>query len=61
MPAFIAPEDWAVWLGEKATDAAAAKACLRTVNGVRWTMRPQERAAIRRRARPVVADPGGLF
>ncbi len=61
MPAFIAPEDWAVWLGEKATDAAAAKACLRTVNGVRWTMRPQERAATRRRAHPVVADPGGLF
>jgi putative SOS response-associated peptidase YedK len=58
MPAFIAPGDWAAWLEG---DAAAAKACLRPMNGVRWTMRPEERAATRRRARPVVADPGGLF
>jgi len=57
MPAFIAPEDWTAWLEG---DAAAAKACLKTVDGARWTMRPEERAAARRRA-PVVADPGGLF
>jgi putative SOS response-associated peptidase YedK len=57
MPAFVAPADWTAWL---AGDGAAAKACLKTVDGARWTMRPQERAAARRRA-PVVADPGGLF
>ena len=57
MPAFIAPDDWTAWLEG---DGAAARACLKTVDGARWTMRPEERAAARRRA-PVVADPGGLF
>lgn len=57
MPAFIAPDDWTAWLEG---DGAAARACLKTVDGACWTMRPEERAAARRRA-PVVADPGGLF
>jgi putative SOS response-associated peptidase YedK len=58
MPAVLAPEDWAVWLGEAAGDP---RACLRTVDDVRWTMTPEERAASSRRARPAVCDPGGLF
>jgi putative SOS response-associated peptidase YedK len=58
MPAVIAPEDWAVWLGQEAGDA---KACLRTTEDVRWTMARDERAASTRRARPAVSDPGGLF
>ena len=58
MPAVIAAEDWAVWLGEKPGDA---KACLRTVDDVRWTMSREERAASVRRARPAISDPGGLF
>ena len=58
MPAVIAPEDWAVWLGEEAGDA---RACLRTTEDVRWTMTREERAASTRRARPAVSDPGGLF
>lgn len=58
MPAVIAAEDWAVWLGEEAGDAGA---CLRTTEDVRWTMTREERAATGRRARPTVSDPGGLF
>jgi len=61
MPAVIAPEDWAVWLGEAAAPLALVKACLRTVDDVRWTMTREERAASTRRARPAVSDPGGLF
>jgi putative SOS response-associated peptidase YedK len=61
MPAMIAPEDWAVWLGEEPAGPAAVKACLRTVEDTRWTMTREERAASTRRARPAVSDPGGLF
>jgi putative SOS response-associated peptidase YedK len=61
MPAVIAPEDWATWLGEEAAPPAAAKGCLRTVDDVRWTMTREERAASTRRARPAISDPGGLF
>lgn len=58
MPAFIASEDWAVWLGEEPGDA---KACLKTVEDVAWTMTPEERARSARRAKPVISDPAGLF
>ena len=44
MPAVLAAEDWATWLGETGTPAEA-KACLKTVEGVRWTMAKEERAA----------------
>ena len=57
MPAILEPADWPVWLGETAAGAAEAKACLKTKEGVRWTMRPEERP----RRRPTVSDPGGLF
>jgi putative SOS response-associated peptidase YedK len=61
MPAIVAPEDWATWLGENDATPEAAKACLRTVNDIRWTMTREERARSARRARPTVAEPGGLF
>jgi putative SOS response-associated peptidase YedK len=61
MPAVLAPEDWAIWLGEEDAGLAAVKACLRTVEDARWTMTREERAAASRRARPFVSDPGGLF
>ena len=61
MPAVLAPEDWATWLGENEAAPEAAKACLRTVEDVRWTMTREQRAAGARRARPTVSDPAGLF
>jgi putative SOS response-associated peptidase YedK len=61
MPAVLAPEDWAVWLGEQPASAAEVKACLKTVDDVRWTMTREERARSARRAKPMVSDPTGLF
>lgn len=61
MPAIVAPEDWSLWLGETQASPARVKACLKTMEGVRWTMRPEERAARGKRAKPTAADPGGLF
>jgi putative SOS response-associated peptidase YedK len=61
MPAVLAEEDWPVWLGEETDSLDAVKACLRTMDDVRWTMSREERAASTRRARPAVSDPGGLF
>lgn len=60
MPAILAPQDWAIWLGEEAANHDRVKACLKTTEGVRWTMTPEQRAAKPRRA-PTVSDPGGLF
>jgi putative SOS response-associated peptidase YedK len=61
MPALLAPEDWSLWLGETGAAPAEAKACLKTMPGARWTMRPEERAARTKRGKPTQADPGGLF
>ena len=61
MPAFLAREDWEVWLGEKHAGPDEVKACLKTVEGVRWTMAREERAKTAKRARPTVSDPTGLF
>jgi putative SOS response-associated peptidase YedK len=61
MPAILAAPDWGVWLGEDPSTPAAAKACLKTVEGLRWTMRPEERAARTKRRKPTASDPGGLF
>ncbi|MEO8301820.1 MAG: SOS response-associated peptidase family protein [Rhizomicrobium sp.] len=60
MPAFLAPEDWNVWLGQEAASLDRVKACLKTVEGVRWTMTRQERARSARR-KPTVSEPTGLF
>ena len=61
MPAFLAPEDWEVWLGEKPASLEEVKACLKTVEGVRWTMAKEGRKETVARAKPVVSDPTGLF
>lgn len=61
MPAFLAPEDWATWLGEGGNDSAAAKAACKTRVGVRWIMSKEERAATKKRSKPTVSDPGGLL
>jgi putative SOS response-associated peptidase YedK len=61
MPAILAPEDWAAWLGQEDATPAQVKACLKTVEGARWTMTREERARSTRRARPTVSDPAGLF
>ena len=37
------------------------KACLKTVEGVRWTMTKEERAQKAKRQKPTVSDPGGLL
>ena len=59
MPAILSPGDWAIWLGEEPATPAEVKACLKTVEDVRWTMRPQDRPA--KRGKPTVSDPAGLF
>jgi len=61
MPAFLDPKDWATWLGEGSNDPAAAKACCKTVEGIRWKMTKEERTASKKRAKPTVSDPGGLL
>ena len=60
MPALLAQADWAAWLGDNGATPADAKACLKTVEGVRWTMAAEQRTAAKR-AKPTVADPLGLF
>jgi putative SOS response-associated peptidase YedK len=57
MPAVLAAEDWPTWLGENGATPEAAKACLKTVEGVNWRLAPEER----RRSKPTVRDPTGLF
>jgi putative SOS response-associated peptidase YedK len=41
MPAILDDEDWATWLGEVPATSDAAKATLRTMEGVNWTMAPE--------------------
>jgi putative SOS response-associated peptidase YedK len=60
MPAFLAQEDWQTWLGEKPASLEEVNACLKTVEGVGWTMTREARAKNGRR-KPVVSDPAGLF
>lgn len=61
MPAFLADGDWDIWLGEKPADTAHIKACLRTRDGARWTMTPEEKREKNRRGKSAISDPGGLF
>jgi putative SOS response-associated peptidase YedK len=61
MPAVLADEDWSKWLGEEPASLDDVKACLKTVEGVKWTMTKEERAATAKRAKPTVRDPGGLI
>jgi putative SOS response-associated peptidase YedK len=61
MPAFLGHDDWATWLGEKPAGLDTVKACLQTMEGVRWTMSREQRAAKASRGKPTVAEPTGLF
>jgi putative SOS response-associated peptidase YedK len=61
MPAFLAPEDWEVWLGEKRASLEEVKACLKTVEDVRWTMAKEGQKETVVRGKPIVSDPAGLF
>lgn len=61
MPAFLADENWPAWLGERPATVDELKACLKTVEGVKWTMTKEERAAKPGRGKPTVSDPSGLF
>jgi len=61
MPAVLAETDWAKWLGEEEAPLADVKACLKTVEGVNWTMTKEERAVKQRRGKPTVADPKGML
>ena len=61
MPAFLAPQDWDIWLGEKPASVDEIKACLKTVEGVRWSMAKEEKQAKGPRSKPTVSDPTGLF
>jgi putative SOS response-associated peptidase YedK len=59
MPAILAPEDWAKWLGEESASVDELKTMLITVEGVRWTTTKEERATKPRRQKPTASDPGG--
>lgn len=61
MPAFLAPEDWAPWLGDEPASLDEVKACLKTVEGVDWTMAKEGKRGPVARGKPVVSDPSGLF
>jgi putative SOS response-associated peptidase YedK len=61
MPAILTEDDWPTWLGENGASPAAAKACLKTVDDVRWTMSREEHAASAARQKPTISDPQGLF
>lgn len=52
MPAILADEDWATWLGEEAASPADAKAVLKTVEGVDWRIAKEEKPPKPRAARP---------
>ena len=54
MPAVLDGNDWDAWLTGSPDEA---KACLKTVEDVRWTMAPEQR----KREKPTVRDPVGLF
>jgi len=61
MPAFLATEDWKMWLGETPATLDEVKACLKTVEGVNWKMAKEGKRGTVVRGKPVVSDPGGLF
>lgn len=58
MPAILDDADWDLWLRGTPDEA---KACLKTQEGVRWTMSKEEKAAKAARRPPTVSDPTGLF
>ena len=61
MPAFLAPEDWGVWLGECIANLDQVKACLKTVENVNWQMEEERYAAESWKQKPATSDPGGAL
>jgi len=57
MPTILANEDWDLWLRSTPDEA---KACLKTVEGVRWTMTKEEKTATTKRKKATVSDPAGF-
>jgi hypothetical protein len=41
MPAILADDAWSTWLGEGDATSAAAKAVLKTMEGVNWQAAPE--------------------
>ncbi len=60
MPAILDPADWSKWIGEEPASVDELKAMLKTVEGVHWKMTKEEKVAKTKRAKPTVADPGGM-
>jgi len=58
MPAILEDGDWEMWLRRTPDEA---KACLRTMEGARWTMTKEKKAAATRRQKAAMSDPTGLF
>ena len=44
MPAILEDEAWATWLGENDATPEAAKAVLKTMEGVKWEAAPEPKA-----------------
>ncbi len=61
MPAILDYGDWTKWTGEQPATVDELKAMLKTVEGVRWKMNKEERAATTKRRKPTVSDPEGLL
>jgi putative SOS response-associated peptidase YedK len=62
MPAFLAKDNWATWLGENGASSDEAKACLKKGEGIKWTMSREERAVSKaKQGKPTVSDPTGMF
>ena len=59
MPAILNPKDWEIWLGEKSATVDALKACLKTVEGVNWTMTREEPATTPPVRKPRCPTPRG--
>ncbi len=52
MPAILEDADWTAWLGETDAPPADAKAVLRTMEGVNWTIAPEPKAPKKPKAKP---------
>ena len=63
MPAILEDADWATWLGENDATPEQAKAALHTMEGVNWTIAPeQKKAKAAKKPTPERPGPGpGLF
>jgi putative SOS response-associated peptidase YedK len=61
MPAILEDADWATWLSENDATPEQAKAVLRTMEGVKWSIAPElkkakDRNTTKARAKPENSD-----